>query len=820
MKHAINGMPLLCLLAVVISNNEGAHAFQLPSRTATGAATYRYFTPQTSMPSLQPYTTYHNRVTARYALPQTMQHIFDHFHLFRTSTSSFLSSTNMLGLPTTIDLPFQQHGQTLFEMLDVGGALRSNVARVPEAATSMVLESVGRDLLVFLMASVVVTPLATYLKVTPILGYLLAGALLGPHAMDVFSNSKADVELGDFGILFLLFSEGLEVSTARLQKLANYLPLGLAQLSLTAGVLTTAILAGAPAFLDRFIDLDDGVINIQNPSEALVLALAGALSTSAFIFPVLKDLEWEEDESGQAATSILLLQDLAVAPLLVLMPFVIGQGETDYAAIGFLTAKATLGFGSVILIGSFVLRRLFALVARARSTETFVALCLLVSVGIGELAKMLGLTDTAGAFAAGVLLANTNYRAQIQADILPFKGILLGIFFMDAGSSFDVELVMKELPTVLTGAVALLILKAITLFAATRVPRWMEPNRLPTVDGVRLALLLSGGGEFAFVVLALAERLEVLPRELGGLLTAIVLITMSATPILGDLAKALTENMTESSERSSEMSKANEEASVVASNAVIVCGYGEIGQSLLRALAIEHQGEDIQPSLPGVVAFDTDSSLSDIVLMPQEGTIVLFGDAANPQVLRSSGITDPAAIYVTYEDHYRVLSATSRLRAGFDHTPIFARAQTRAEAHSLKAAGATEVVVESDELPRSAVTLLRMSQSMALTSPSMTQEQLRLAMAAAARITPEEVDHLLDLFKCMDETESGFISASKILNVLRTSNSGIVSDDEMARMETWVSSIVKSPIPPIEFCRLYLQAPEIIRRSLSDACMI
>ncbi len=138
----------------------------------------------------------------------------------------------------------------------------------------------------------------------------------------------------------------------------------------------------------------------------------------------------------------------------------------------------------------------------------------------------------------------------------------------------------------------------------------------------------------------------------------------------------------------------------------------------------------------------------------------------------------------------------------------------------MKAAGATEIVVESDELPRSAVTLLRMSKSMALTSPIMTQEQLRLAMAAAARITPEEVNHLLDLFKCMDETESGFISASKILNVLRNSNSGVVSDDEMACMETWVLSIVKSPIPPIEFCRLYLQAPEIIRRSLSDACMI
>ena len=814
-QHAVNATLSLCLL--VLSRT---HGFQFPIRTAK--ATY---STQHIPISVSTSTTRHRCTTARYALPEVIQHTLDHFHLF---TSSIVSSTNAISLPTAIDLPFQQRGQTLFDMLDVGGALRSNVANVPEAATSMVLESVGRDLLVFLMASVIVTPLATYLRVTPILGYLLAGALLGPHAMDVFSNSKADVELGDFGILFLLFSEGLEVSTVRLQKLANYLPLGLAQLSLSAGVLTTAILAGAPAFLDRFIDLDDGVIDIQNPSEALVLALAGALSTSAFIFPVLKDLEWEEDECGQAATSILLLQDLAVAPLLVLMPFVIGQGETDYAAIGFLTAKATLGFGSVILIGSFVLRRLFALVAQARSTETFVALCLLVSVGIGQVAKTLGLTDTAGAFAAGVLLANTNYRAQIQADILPFKGILLGIFFMDAGSSFDVDLVMNELPTVLSGAVALVILKAVTLFAATRVPKWMEPNRLPTVDGVRLALLLSGGGEFAFVVLALAERLEVLPRELGGLLTAIVLITMSATPILGELAKMLTTNMTDSPGSPREnLTKIIEEASVVASNAVIVCGYGEIGQSLLRALAIDHQttvanmeDEETRSKLPDVVAFDTDPSLLDIVLMPQEGTIVLFGDAANPQVLRSSGVTDPAAIYITYEDHYRVLAATSRLRAGFDHTPIFARAQNRAEAHSLKAAGATEVVVESDELPRSAVPLLRMSKSIALTSPAMTQDQLRLAMAAAARITPEEVDHLLDLFKCMDDTKSGFISASKISNVLRNSNSGIVSDDEMVRMDNWVSSIVTSPIPPIEFCRLYLQAPEMIRRSLSDACMI
>lgn len=212
--------------------------------------------------------------------------------------------------------------------------------------------------------------------------------MLGPNAFNIFSNTKADIELGDFGILFLLFSEGLEVSKERLQKLTNYLPLGFAQISLSVGVLTAAILLGAPQFLNKFVPLDTDMINIHNPVEALILASAGALSTSAFIFPALKEKEWEDDASGQAATSILLLQDLAVAPLLVLLPFIVGQGVgesgggPDYSAIAFLTAKATIGFGTVIVVGSFVLQRIFELVAQARSTETFVALCLLVSVGM------------------------------------------------------------------------------------------------------------------------------------------------------------------------------------------------------------------------------------------------------------------------------------------------------------------------------------------------------------------------------------------------------------------------------------------------------
>jgi Kef-type K+ transport system membrane component KefB len=205
---------------------------------------------------------------------------------------------------------------------------------------------------------------------------LIIGAiLLGPNGLDIFSNAAAGVELGDFGILFLLFSEGLEVTSERLRKLANYLPLGnMAQISLTTGFITAAIL-----LLGIYAPVDHGFLNINDPVQACILAVTGALSSSAFIFPVLKERGWEEEKSGQAATrTILLLQDLLVAPLLVILPFLVASGPTDYSAIGFLTAKATIGFlGAVMFAGSYFLRGLFGLVSQTRSSETFVALCLL-----------------------------------------------------------------------------------------------------------------------------------------------------------------------------------------------------------------------------------------------------------------------------------------------------------------------------------------------------------------------------------------------------------------------------------------------------------
>ena len=182
-----------------------------------------------------------------------------------------------------------------------------------------------------------------------------------------------------------------------------------------------------------------------------------------------------------------------------------------------LTAKATVGFGGVLVAGSYMIGRLYEVVAATRSSDTFVALSLLVAAGMGAVAKMLGLTDTAGAFAAGVLLANSNFKYEISASILPFKGILLGVFFLDAGSNFDSELLLREGPTVATGVALLLLLKAFTLWLAGFIDRYLPTaTDLAPAENIRLAVLLAGGGEFAFVVLAAAEKLGALPDDSTG----------------------------------------------------------------------------------------------------------------------------------------------------------------------------------------------------------------------------------------------------------------------------------------------------------------
>lgn len=420
--------------------------------------------------------------------------------------------------------------------LDSAHDVISSVSSLPIAELQEnALEALGQDIFTFLAVSVVVVPLCKSLKISPVLGFLAVGCAIGPYGFHLFSNTEADVELGDFGILFLLFNEGLSLSPERIKELGRFTGLGVFQLLISIGLIFVGTFWGGPVILkfaqEANLPLDIPLLKpiVDNPIEAFVIASAGALSSSAFVLPVLEQKMWKEKPEGIAGLSILLLQDLAVAPLLVILPLLAGSGPSTAIDLGLLVAKATVGFGVVLVAGSYVLRYVFDVVAAARSTETFVAAALLVAVGMGQTADFLGLSASTGAFAAGVLLAGNKYRPQIQADIKPFEGILLGIFFITAGANLDPQFVVQELSTLVPGVLVFIAVKATIIYASG------PTLGLTKGQAARVALTLAGGGEFAFVLFQLAQDLEVLPFTLAKLLTASVILSMSLTPVLGEL---------------------------------------------------------------------------------------------------------------------------------------------------------------------------------------------------------------------------------------------------------------------------------------------
>lgn len=420
----------------------------------------------------------------------------------------------------------------------------SRIVVTPEMEKAS-LNDVGYDLIIFLTICVVVAPLGSALGCSPVLLYLLFGFITGPYGLGVLrGGEEMGFELGDFGILFLLFVEGLNLSPERLKELGSFFSLGATQLLFSVGIIFFGLFLGGPLLFQVVsspnIPIDPLLMQLlEQPVVAFAIAAAGALSSSAFVLPILKEKGWEDRPDGIAALSILLLQDLAVAPLLVLLPLLAtvegvgnagGEGA-DPIALGVLAFKATVGFGGVLSLASVLLRKVFEAVATSRSSQSFVAASLLVAVGMGVVSDFLGLSATTGAFAAGVLLAESGYRAQIEADIKPFEGILLGVFFITAGSALDPHVVMDCFPTLVAGILAFLTIKFTVIFSAG------DALGLSRADAARVGLLLAGGGEFAFVVFNLAADNGIIPESLGSLLTASVVISMALTPLLGEAAE-------------------------------------------------------------------------------------------------------------------------------------------------------------------------------------------------------------------------------------------------------------------------------------------
>lgn len=566
-------------------------------------------------------------------------------------------------------------------------------AALDVASAIDVINDLGLDTLTFLVVTVMIVPAFKIIKASPILGFFFAGIVLNQFGL---IRNLTDVKvLSEWGILFLLFEMGLELSLARLKALAKFaFGMGLTQVVLCTLAFTAFELPPNGAIGTRILEFlfhsRSDVVNIRSIDEAIVIGAALSLSSSAFVLQLLAEKGELPTRFGSATLGILLLQDIAVVPLLVILPVLESQNPLEESIWPMLlkeSLKALGGLGLLSFGGKFFLRRIFEFVAEARSSEAFVALCLLTVAGTSLITQKLGFSDTLGAFLAGALLAETNFRTQIEADIRPFRGLLLGLFFVTTGTSIDTELLLREWPNVLALLAGLIAIKTLIITAIG--PR----VGLTLQESVRIGLLLSQGGEFGFVVFSLANRLGVLPLELNKLLIIVVVFSMALTPLLNDVGRKASEYIAKNVEKDYKIADA---VNFGATEPVVILGFGQMGQVLGNFLStpLAAGGDGNAVGWP-CVAFDLD--LSIVKGATNLGFPVLYGDGSRPAVLQSAGISSPKAVVVMYSARERTLEAVQRIRLAFPATPIYARAIDLEHLLDLKEAGATDAILENAE---------------------------------------------------------------------------------------------------------------------------
>ncbi|CAA7054175.1 unnamed protein product [Microthlaspi erraticum] len=564
-------------------------------------------------------------------------------------------------------------------------------AGVDVASAVDVINDLGFDTLTFLMVTVIIVPAFRLLKASPILGFFFAGVVLNQFGL---IRNLTDVKvLSEWGILFLLFEMGLELSLARLKALAKFaFGMGLTQVLLCTLAFTAFELPPNGAIGTRILEFlfhsRPDLVNIRSIDEAVVIGAALSLSSSAFVLQLLAEKGELPTRFGSATLGILLLQDIAVVPLLVVLPVLESQnlvGESILPMLAKESAKALGGLGILSLGGKFFLRRVFEVVAETRSSEAFVALCLLTVAGTSLLTQKLGFSDTLGAFLAGALLAETNFRTQIEADIRPFRGLLLGLFFVTTGTSIDMEVLFREWPNVLSLLGGLIVIK--TLIITALGPR----VGLTLQESVRIGFLLSQGGEFAFVVFSLANRLGVLPLELNKLLIIVVVLSMALTPTLNQLGRKAADFLDEKLDPGDRIP---EDVNFDVSESIVIIGFGQMGQVLANFLSTPLVSDSDLVGWP-YIGFDLNPAV--VKESRKQGFPILYGDGSRPSVLQSAGVSSPKAIMIMYKGKKRTTEAVQRLRLAFPGAPIYARAQDLPHLLELKKVGATDAILENAE---------------------------------------------------------------------------------------------------------------------------
>ena len=569
------------------------------------------------------------------------------------------------------------------------------------------------DALVVLGTAGIVVPVVSRLGFSPVLGYLGAGALLGPLGLGALINSfpvlywftvgdaKDVAGIAELGIVFLLFLIGLELSLHRLLTMRR-LVFGLGGLQV---LITTALLAGAAAYAGRPL------------SEAIILGSSLSLSSTAIVLELLSNQERLTTNVGRSSFAVLLAQDLAVIPILMFISLLAaGPGGSVLASLGRAFLQAAIALGVIVVFGRVALQPLFRLVAGTRSRDLFIATALFVIIAAGVVANQAGLSMALGAFVAGLLLAETEYRKAIEATIDPFKGLLLGIFFFTVGMDIDVRALLRE-PLLLFGAVAgLIVVKALLIVGLAKLFRLSWPV------AVEMGLLLGPGGEFAFVGIGTAADLHLIDGRLASFALAVTSVTMALTPILSLAARRFASRLRNAGAAPSElMARPGAER-----KHAIVVGYGRVGK-MVCALLKEH----------GIAYVAADSDSHTVTHDRREGHDVYYGDATDPKFLELCGLATAAGIVITIHDRDLIDEVVQHVRAIRPDILIVSRARDTNHARHLYQLGASDAVPETIEaslqLSEAALVGLGVPPGPVIASLHEKRDELRHALQQAAK---------------------------------------------------------------------------------------
>ena len=518
------------------------------------------------------------------------------------------------------------------------------------------------DIIILLSAAVIAVPLFQSLRLGAIPGFLVAGILLGPSGLGYFENYDEIAHLAEFGVVLLLFVIGIEINASRLWKMKELvLGLGSLQVVITGSMITIIV--------HRLLDSSWGI--------SLLIGVALALSSTAFVLQLLSDRKLLSSEYGKTSTAVLLLQDLAVIPLLAFVSLM-GAPELTIAEDIFIAlVEALVIIVFIIITARYILNPLLNMLVRFSSPEIFTASALLLVLGSAQAMESIGLSMAMGAFIAGLLIADSSYRHQIIAEIQPFRGLLLGLFFMTMGMSLDLERFLNNPLALLVIVIALMAVKFITLWPL---------SRMFGVSGkvsISVAILLAQGGEFALVLFALAKGMGLLDEMLFQQLLIVVLLSMLATPALEKIAYRIFSTSIRSINTVPDVDIGWTEQSA---KPVILAGFGRMGHRI---------GYILEFMKVPYVAIDSDISIVNRERV--EGKSVYFGDARRPEVLRAAGVADAPFVIISIDDFEGTERVVSSLHSAFPDIPVFARGHDLIRCRELRALGAQFTVSETLE---------------------------------------------------------------------------------------------------------------------------